>query len=58
VRRSPVASVARLEVAALTARFGADVAPERIVGDLADVVQLVERLIDALHLETRIWGRV
>lgn len=38
--------------------FGAKVSPELVVGDLAEVVRLAERLIDALELETRIWSRV
>jgi hypothetical protein len=38
--------------------FGAKVSPETVVGDLAEVVKLAERLVDTLELETRIWTRV
>jgi hypothetical protein len=38
--------------------FGAKVSPELVVGDLAEVVRLAERLVEALELETRIWSRV
>lgn len=38
--------------------FGGKVSPEGIVGDLAEVVLLAERLVDTLELETRIWSRV
>ena len=38
--------------------FGGKVSPEGIVGDLAEVVLLAERMVDALQLETRIWSRV
>lgn len=38
--------------------FGGAVTPENVVGELVEVVQLAERLIDALDLETRIWTRV
>jgi hypothetical protein len=38
--------------------FGSKVSPETVVGDLAEVVRLAERVIDTLELETRIWTRV
>lgn len=38
--------------------LGGKVSPEGIVGDLAEVVLLAERMVDALQLETRIWSRV
>lgn len=38
--------------------FGAPVTPESTVGELCQVVQLAEDLIEALDLETRIWTRV
>jgi hypothetical protein len=38
--------------------FGAPVTPEGAVGELCQVVQLAEDLIEALDLETRIWTRV
>jgi hypothetical protein len=38
--------------------FGSRVSPEGIVGDLAEVVHIAERLVDVLDLETRIWTRV
>lgn len=38
--------------------FGRKVSPESVVGDLAEVVKLAERLLDTLELETRIWTRV
>ena len=38
--------------------FGAKVTPESTVGELCQVVQLAEDLIEALDLETRIWTRV
>jgi hypothetical protein len=38
--------------------FGGKVSPEGVVGDLAEVVMLAERMVDALQLETRIWSRV
>jgi len=38
--------------------FGGKVSPELVVGDLAEVVRLAERLLEALELETRIWTRV
>lgn len=38
--------------------FGGAVTPESIVGELVEVVQLAERLVDTLDLETRIWTRV
>lgn len=38
--------------------FGGKVMPETVVGDLAEVVRLAERVIDTLELETRIWTRV
>jgi hypothetical protein len=38
--------------------FGSRVSPESIVGDLAEVVRLAERMVDTLELETRIWSRV
>lgn len=37
--------------------FGGRVTPERVVGDFADVLALVEQLIQTLDLETRIWTR-
>jgi len=37
--------------------FGPRVSPQTVVRELAEVVALVERLIDALELETRIWSR-
>jgi hypothetical protein len=39
------------------ALFGAPVTPESVVGDIAELVQLAEQLVDALDLETRIWTR-
>jgi hypothetical protein len=38
--------------------FGGVVTPETALGDLVEVVNLAERLVDALDLETRIWTRV
>jgi hypothetical protein len=38
--------------------FFSKVTPESVVGDLAEVVRLAERLVDTLELETRIWSRV
>ena len=38
--------------------FGAPVTPEGAVGELCQVVQLAEDLVEALDLETRIWTRV
>lgn len=38
--------------------FGRAVTPENIVGELVEVVQLAEQVVDALDLETRIWTRV
>ena len=38
--------------------FASKVSPEGVVGDLAEVVQIAERLVDVLDLETRIWTRV
>lgn len=38
--------------------FGAKVTPETSVGELAQLVDLAERLIDTLDLETRIWTKV
>ena len=38
--------------------FGAMVSPESTVGELAEVLQLAEQLIETLDLETRIWTRV
>jgi hypothetical protein len=38
--------------------FGSSISPETIVGDLAEVVRLAERLVETLELETRIWSRV
>jgi hypothetical protein len=38
--------------------FGGAVTPETAVGDLVEVVNLAEKLVDALDLETRIWTRV
>jgi hypothetical protein len=38
--------------------FGEAVTPENALGDLVDVVNLAERLVDTLDLETRIWTRV
>ena len=38
--------------------FGGKVSPEGIVGDLAEVVLLAERMVDTLELETRLWSRV
>jgi hypothetical protein len=40
------------------ALFGGRISPESVVGDLAAVVQIAERLVDVLDLETRIWTRV
>lgn len=37
--------------------FGAPVSPENALGDFVDVVNLAERLVDTLDLETRIWTR-
>jgi hypothetical protein len=41
-----------------SALFGGKVTVEGVVGDLAAVVQIAERLVDVLDLETRIWTRV
>jgi hypothetical protein len=38
--------------------WGAKMTPESAVGELAQCVELAERLIDALDLETRIWTKV
>jgi hypothetical protein len=38
--------------------FGPKVTPDRVVGELTEVISLAERLIEALELETRIWSRV
>ncbi|MEX2177834.1 MAG: DUF3137 domain-containing protein [Gemmatimonadaceae bacterium] len=38
--------------------FGGKVTPDTVMGDLAEVVRLAERLVDTLDLETRIWSRV
>ena len=38
--------------------FGGPVTPESALGDLVDVVNLAEKLVDTLDLETRIWTRV
>jgi hypothetical protein len=38
--------------------FGGAVTLETAVGDLVEVVNLAEKLVDALDLETRIWTRV
>jgi hypothetical protein len=38
--------------------WGAKMTPESAVGDLAECVDLADRLIDALDLETRIWSKV
>ena len=38
--------------------FGGPVTPESTVGELCEVVQLAEDLVEALDLETRIWTRV
>lgn len=38
--------------------FGAKITPESTVGELCQVVQLAEDLVEALDLETRIWTRV
>ena len=40
------------------ALFGARVTPEGVMGDLAEMVKLAERLVETLELETRIWTRV
>jgi hypothetical protein len=40
------------------ALFGARVTPEGVMGDLAEMVRLAERLVETLDLETRIWTRV
>lgn len=40
------------------ALFGGSVTPESALGDLVEVVNLAERLVDTLDLETRIWTRV
>lgn len=37
--------------------FGQPVTPEGIAGELAELMALIERLIDILELETRIWSR-
>jgi hypothetical protein len=37
--------------------FGPKVTPDRVVGELAEVISLAEHLIEALELETRIWSR-
>lgn len=44
----------RFEVSLL----GPKMTPENAIGDLAECVDLAEQLIDALHLETRIWSKV
>jgi len=38
--------------------FGGEVTPESALGDFVDVVNLAERLVETLDLETRIWTRV
>ncbi|HJQ22034.1 MAG TPA: DUF3137 domain-containing protein [Gemmatimonadaceae bacterium] len=38
--------------------FSSTVTPESALGDFVDVVNLAERLVDTLDLETRIWTRV
>jgi hypothetical protein len=38
--------------------WGAKMTPEGAVGELAECVDLADRLIDALDLETRIWSKV
>ena len=38
--------------------FGGDVTPESAIGDLVEVVNLAEKLVETLDLETRIWTRV
>ena len=38
--------------------WGARMTPESAVGDLAECVDLADRLVDALDLETRIWSKV
>lgn len=38
--------------------FSGTVTPETALGDFVDVVNLAERLVDTLDLETRIWTRV
>lgn len=38
--------------------FGRRITPESACGELAEVVQLAERMVEALDLETRIWTRV
>jgi len=40
------------------ALFGSAVTPESALGDLVEVVNLAERLVETLDLETRIWSRV
>jgi hypothetical protein len=40
------------------ALFGNAITPETALGDLVEVVNLAERLVDTLDLETRIWSRV
>ncbi len=39
------------------ALFGSAVTPESALGDLVEVVNLAERLVDTLDLETRIWSK-
>jgi len=38
--------------------FGGDITPESALGDLVEVVNLAEKLVETLDLETRIWTRV
>ena len=40
------------------ALFGGPVTPETALGDLVEVVNLAERLVETLDLETRIWTKV
>jgi hypothetical protein len=40
------------------ALFGGPITPETALGDLVDVVNLAERLVETLDLETRIWTKV
>lgn len=38
--------------------FGSQVTPDSAAGDLVELVNLAENMVDALELETRIWSRV
>ena len=38
--------------------FGKEVTPDSAAGDLVELVNLAENMVDTLELETRIWTRV